>query len=99
MCYPDLAAGAAYKALLLADALQDDSDEYHDAATSALESEIADLELWLETRSTPTSHHADQDSNHAVLKDPETPSDPQSTPTIDDVSLPGTLLPFMYVHY
>lgn len=27
--YPDLAAGAAYKALLLADAIQDTADEYH----------------------------------------------------------------------
>lgn len=30
--YPDLAAGSAYKALLLTDAVRDDSDEYHDQA-------------------------------------------------------------------
>ncbi|KAK5171762.1 uncharacterized protein LTR77_003398 [Saxophila tyrrhenica] len=35
--YPDLAAGAAYKALLLSDAIRDDSDEYHEQATEAFE--------------------------------------------------------------
>lgn len=35
--YPDLAAGAAYKALLLSDAVQDESDEYHEQATDALD--------------------------------------------------------------
>jgi len=30
--HPDLAAGAAYKALLLSDAIRDDSDEYHEQA-------------------------------------------------------------------
>ena len=30
--YPDLAAGAAYKALLLCDALRDEADEYHSVA-------------------------------------------------------------------
>lgn len=30
--YPDLAAGSAYKALLLTDAVRDDSDEYHEQA-------------------------------------------------------------------
>lgn len=34
--YPDLAAGSAYKALLLTDAIRDDSDEYHDQAYGAL---------------------------------------------------------------
>ena len=34
--YPDLAAGAAYKALLLSDALQDESDEYHEQAIDAV---------------------------------------------------------------
>lgn len=34
--YPDLAAGAAYKALLLSDAVQDDSDEYHEQAVQSL---------------------------------------------------------------
>jgi hypothetical protein len=33
--YPDLAAGSAYKALLLTDAVRDDSDEYHDQAYQA----------------------------------------------------------------
>jgi hypothetical protein len=33
--YPDLAAGAAYKALLLSDAIRDDSDEYHERAYSS----------------------------------------------------------------
>lgn len=30
--YPDLAIGAAYKALLLTDAVDDDTDEYHEEA-------------------------------------------------------------------
>ncbi|KAI7221680.1 hypothetical protein KC333_g1600 [Hortaea werneckii] len=34
--YPDLASGAAYKALLLADAVQDAADEYHDRACEAM---------------------------------------------------------------
>ncbi|KAF7191290.1 hypothetical protein HII31_07313 [Pseudocercospora fuligena] len=34
--YPDLAAGSAYKALLLADALDDDSEEFHEEASSSL---------------------------------------------------------------
>jgi hypothetical protein len=34
--YPDLAAGSAYKALLLFDAIQDESDEYHERAVDSL---------------------------------------------------------------
>ena len=34
--YPDLAVGAAYKALLLADALEDDCDEYYESAFNAV---------------------------------------------------------------
>lgn len=34
--YPDLASGAAYKALLLSDATQDESDEYHERAFESL---------------------------------------------------------------
>lgn len=34
--YPDLAAGAAYKALLLCDAIRDEADEYHERAHEAL---------------------------------------------------------------
>lgn len=34
--FPDVAAGAAYKALLLADAIEDESDEYYEAANSDL---------------------------------------------------------------
>jgi hypothetical protein len=33
--YPDLATGAAYKALLLVDEILDDSSEYHEQATLA----------------------------------------------------------------
>lgn len=34
--YPDLSVGAAYKALLLSDAVQDESDEYHEQAVDAI---------------------------------------------------------------
>lgn len=34
--YPDLAAGSAYKALLLADALDDEAEEYHAVASESL---------------------------------------------------------------
>ena len=34
--YPDLAVGAAYYALLLSDAIADESDEFHDHAVSTL---------------------------------------------------------------
>lgn len=39
--YPDLAAGQAYKTLMLADAVQDSADEYHDDACRALSEIIA----------------------------------------------------------
>ena len=38
--FPDLAAGDAYKALLLTDEAQDDSGEYHDQALEAIELNI-----------------------------------------------------------
>lgn len=40
--YPDLAAGAAYKALLLLDAISDDSDEYHEQAYEGLQAWMKD---------------------------------------------------------
>ena len=36
LAYPDLAAGAAYKALLLLDAIRDEDDEYHERAVESL---------------------------------------------------------------
>ena len=36
LAYPDLAAGAAYKALLLSDAIRDEDDEYHKRAVGSL---------------------------------------------------------------
>lgn len=36
LAFPDLAAGATYKALLLLDACQDESDDYHEDALEAL---------------------------------------------------------------
>lgn len=38
--YPDLAASAAYKALLLSDAVQDPADEYHGDACDAVRAVI-----------------------------------------------------------
>ncbi|CAK4032590.1 related to MYND domain [Lecanosticta acicola] len=38
--YPDLAAGAAYKALLLSDALDNEAEEYHDEASASLKEVI-----------------------------------------------------------
>lgn len=38
--YPDLAAGAAYKALLLSDALDNEAEEYHDEASDSLKAVI-----------------------------------------------------------
>lgn len=35
--YPDLAAGAAYKALLLKDAIDGPAEEYHDQATESMQ--------------------------------------------------------------
>ena len=42
--YPDLAAGAAYKALLLVDAIGDESDEYHDRAVASTREFLQDRE-------------------------------------------------------
>ena len=36
LAYPDLAAGSAYKALLLSDAIRDEEDEYHERAVESL---------------------------------------------------------------
>lgn len=41
--YPDLAAGAAYKALLLSDAVQDEDDEFHERAVDAFFDLMSDL--------------------------------------------------------
>ncbi|KAI5369704.1 Putative SET domain-containing protein [Septoria linicola] len=43
--YPDLAAGSAYKALLLSDALEDDAEEYHDKACESMKIVIQKLPL------------------------------------------------------
>ncbi|KAK5110268.1 hypothetical protein LTR62_006121 [Meristemomyces frigidus] len=43
--YPDLAAGEAYRALLLCDAVQDASDEYHEQASSQLRNVIQQIPL------------------------------------------------------
>lgn len=42
--FPDLAAGDAYKALLLSDEIQDDCGEYHDRVIVALEGSISELD-------------------------------------------------------
>ena len=41
--YPDLTAGALYKALLLSDAVRDESDEYHEAASESMVAWIASV--------------------------------------------------------
>lgn len=41
--YPDLAAGDAYRALLLVDEVQDESGEYHEQALEALEKHLSSL--------------------------------------------------------
>lgn len=43
--YPDLAAGSAYKALLLSDALDNDAEEYHDEACESLKITIQEQPL------------------------------------------------------
>lgn len=43
LAYPDLAAGASYKALLLVDASQDEDDEYHDQALDTFNVLMSDL--------------------------------------------------------
>jgi hypothetical protein len=48
--YPDLAAGSAYKALLLFDAIQDESDEYRERAVDSLSV-------------SPSDHHGVSDRN------------------------------------
>lgn len=57
--YPDLAAGSAYKALLLSDAISDESDEYHEQACEPLDE-------WLEKRSGHAANEALQagDESH-----------------------------------
>lgn len=43
--YPDLAAGAAYKAMLLSDALNDEADEYHEVAEDSLKFSIQQIAI------------------------------------------------------
>lgn len=44
--YPDLAASAAYKAVLLSDAIQDEADEYHDDACDAVREVILQQSIY-----------------------------------------------------
>lgn len=77
--YPDLAVGAAYKALLLADAIQDESDEYHDVAVNALNEFVATLSPEDEYRSIHTTESGSVDAcsqvklNNLVLKENRLP--------------------------
>ena len=57
--YPDLAAGSAYKALLLSDAVADGSDEYHEPALQALKEHWANGPDELE----PAGQEADERAN------------------------------------
>ena len=43
LAYPDLATGAAYKALLLSDAVQNEGDEYHELAVHSLSDLMSSL--------------------------------------------------------
>lgn len=57
LAYPDLAAGAAYKALLLSDAIRDEDDEYHERAVESLAEVLPD--------------YAPKDESNVVNKDDE----------------------------
>lgn len=96
--YPDLAAGAAYKALLLADAVQDESDEYHEPAIAALSSG-ADLSAW--TKASSDSTDANLDLSAAASEDPEGDNILGLYPRGSTVDLPRyvgeTVSPVMYV--
>lgn len=61
--YPDLAAGTAYKALLLSDALNDESDEYHDAAIEDLNEFISGLDSEHQYRSIQTQNDGSTESS------------------------------------
>ena len=59
--YPDLAAGAAYKALLLADAIDDESDEFHDAAVGDLDEYASTLDTRQQSRPLSASKNGSSD--------------------------------------
>ena len=59
--YPDLAAGEAYKALLLADAVADESDEYHGRAREAVEEWLVQRDE--EGKPTSRSRGSDEDED------------------------------------
>jgi hypothetical protein len=70
--YPDLAAGSAYKALLLTDAVRDDSDEYHDQAyeifaqvISRVPAETRLLAMERALENDPEHYLTDADTYHA----------------------------------
>ncbi len=59
--YPDLAVGAAYKALLLSDSIQEEGDEYHEDA-------LEDFEATLGRRS--EDQHAKPSASDEMRSDP-----------------------------
>lgn len=76
--YPDLAAGAAYRALLLSDAVADEGDEFHDQALASLQEQhgacrgddrlTADIDA-LSVRDDPidSSHHLSLVEHHVPI--------------------------------
>ncbi|KAF4554162.1 Hypothetical protein D9617_5g070390 [Elsinoe fawcettii] len=79
--YPDLAVGAAYKALLLTDAIEDDTDEYHEEALADTATSFSQLPAGLISLDRPTDVSSLQPSslndaadNHAGTL-PEVPAD------------------------
>lgn len=73
--YPDLASGAAYKALLLADAVQDVADEYHDLACEALRQVIYQQPIVERISLLKGELHADVNARQGRFGEPDEETD------------------------
>lgn len=73
--YPDLASGAAYKALLLADAVRDVADEYHEQACEALRRVIQQQPLVERISLLKGELHADMSIRQGRMSEPDEETD------------------------
>lgn len=60
--YPDLAAGSAYRALLLSDALRDEAEEYHDET-------LGSMTEFLDAQSSEARDHLKQQMSQDARED------------------------------
>ncbi|KAL8672358.1 MAG: hypothetical protein Q9168_003178 [Polycauliona sp. 1 TL-2023] len=85
--YPDLAAADAYRALLLADEISDDSFEYHEETLETYNQDVVNKEpsdgFWLKTSRDTDGNPGT--SNKSNVSEAETSSSDENDPIIDEI--------------